>query len=84
MAWGRGDGVEDAGDARPREAELRLGAVPRVRQGLGEAAPGGGVGHGVDGFLASALIVNLIRRRHVLIPASYLSGERNPVHSAFD
>ena len=84
MAWGRGDGVEDAGDARPREAELRLGAVPRGRQGSGAAARGGGVGHGVDGFLASALIVNLIRRRHVLIPASKLADERNPVHSAFD
>ena len=35
---GGGDGVEDAGDARPREAELRLGAVPRGRQGWGEAA----------------------------------------------
>ena len=32
------DGVEDAGDARPREAELRLGAVPRGRQGSGESA----------------------------------------------
>ena len=38
----------------------------------------------MDGFLASALTYNFNHTDDILIPASYLSGERNLVHSAFD
>ena len=59
---------------RPREAELRLGTVPRGPQGSGEAAREA-VPALVDGFLASALTYNFHHTVSYLIP-SLLSTRR--------
>ena len=75
VRWRRVGVVEvPGGRARSREAELRLGTVPRGPQGSGEAAREA-VPALVDGFLASALTYNFHHTVSYLIP-SLLSTRR--------